>query len=64
MGTVTPAGITQDGLANETLLASFKPVKVAEPDTTVNPAYEPVIDPVVTNPVAFTGIFAMFLFFK
>jgi hypothetical protein len=39
-------------------------VKVAEPDTTVKPAYEPVTEVVDTIPVAFTGMFAMFLFFK
>jgi hypothetical protein len=46
-------------VVNSTLLASFKPVNVAEPDTTVKPAYEPVTEVVDTIPVALTGIFAI-----
>ena len=59
MGTVVPAGRTQLVEANSSLYGPFNPVNVAEPDTTVKPAYDPVTDVVVTTPVALTGIFAM-----
>ena len=57
-----PAGTIQLVEAKLELLASLNAVKVAEPETTVNPANEPVTDVVDTTPVALTGIFAMFIY--
>jgi hypothetical protein len=66
IGTVKPAGITKGAPAVASIpsLLSFKPVKVADPDTTVNPAKLPVAVVEVTIPDGFTGMFAMLLFFK
>jgi hypothetical protein len=61
-GIVVPAGRIQSVAVNSELLASLRPVIVAEPDTTVKQANEPVTEVVVTTPVAFAGIFAILFF--